>query len=129
MSNNQVETGFINGKPYVKIGNQMRIGGTRSWRNNSPGNIKFVGQGSAIGQDKGGFCIFPSYEVGFQALSNMIKRAASGESKVYKPNMTFVQFFNVYAPSSDKNDPDQYARVVAKACGVAITTEIRELIA
>jgi len=38
--------------------------GSRSYRNKNPGNIKYIGQKRAVGQDSGGFCIFETYTDG-----------------------------------------------------------------
>jgi len=102
--------------------------GSRSFRNNNPGNLKYIGQKSATGKDSGGFCIFPDYETGYNELKNMFTRACLGNSRVYKPEMTLLDFYKLYAPSSDDNNPLIYAQFVAKRIGVDITTQIKTLI-
>lgn len=92
--------------------------GSRSYRNKNPFNLKYVGQPKAIGQDDKNFCIFASYEDGFQAGKDMILNAARGKSKVYSPSDNLFDFFKKYAPSSDNNDPIRYANVVAQAMNV-----------
>ena len=42
------------------------------------------------------------------------------------PNLR--QMFTVYAPASDRNDPEAYARFVARALGVPATTPVDKLI-
>lgn len=91
--------------------------GSRSYRNNNSGNLKFVGQLKAIGQDDKGFAVFNTYQDGFNELKNMILRASKGQSKVYNSEMTISQFFNVYAPPTE-NDTNAYAKFVAKQLGV-----------
>ena len=103
--------------------------GSRSYRNNNSGNLKYAGQKKAVGKDDKGFAIFPTYRDGFEALKNMIIYAASGKSKVYKPTFTFLQFFAIYAPSHDNNDPNNYANVVAKRLNMPVTTQIKDLLA
>ncbi len=71
----------------------------------------------AVGQQHG-FCIFPDYDTGFTALKNVVRAAAKGESKVYKPTDTLLQFFSKYAPQEDHNDPESYAREVGRKLGV-----------
>lgn len=88
--------------------------GSRSYRNNNPGNIRpgslNLGQ-SAI--DSGGFAIFPSFDVGYNALINDIAAKFSGRTRTgLGPQSSVVQFFQVYAPSSDNNNPAQYAQSV-----------------
>lgn len=101
--------------------------GSRSYRNNNPGNYKFVGQHKALGADPQGFAIFRTYDDGWNYLITMLTNAATGKSRVYTPTMSLYDFFRVYAPSSDNNDPDRYAEVVAKHIGVSPRTLIREL--
>jgi len=88
--------------------------GTRAYRNNNPGNIRpgtlNLGQ---VGVDSGGFAIFSSYAAGYQALINDIAAKFSGHTSTgLGPNATVLQFFQVYAPSSDNNNPVSYAQTV-----------------
>jgi hypothetical protein len=102
--------------------------GSRSQRNQNPGNFKYVGQFKAIGKDKDNFAIFPDYETGWAHLRKVLTNAATGKSKVYNPEMTLVEFFEKYAPSFDDNDPQRYANEVAKYIGVEPITKIKELL-
>lgn len=102
--------------------------GSRSWRNNNPGNVKFVQQMKlATGKDKNGFAIFKTYEDGLLFLKNMILNAATGKSQIYKPTDTLYGFFTKYAPSTDNNDPKLYAEIVAKKVGVQPTQTLAQL--
>ncbi len=101
--------------------------GSRSYRNNNPGNIKFIGQKRAIGSD-GTFCIFATYADGRQELIDLLVRAATGKSSYYRPEMTLRQFYAVYAPSSDNNNPDAYAVAVAKSMGISVDTQIKNIL-
>ena len=113
---------------YYPPGTKGFPNGSKSWRNKNPGNIRYIGQKRAVDQDAQKFCIFKTYEDGFLTLKEMIQRAATGASKVYRPEMTFTDFFKVYAPSSDGNYPEKYAKFVAEKCGVSVFTRIKELI-
>jgi hypothetical protein len=95
---------------------------------NNPGNIKYIGQKTAIGKDYRGFCIFPDYATGYMELRNLLVRACTGKSKVYSPEMTLIDFFNKYAPSNDGNDPDNYAKFVANYVGVSPQIIIKTLL-
>ena len=106
---------------------------SRSYRTKNPGNLKFTAYTQSLGAikaDVAGFCIFPTYEAGFEALCQFLKDAANGELKAYhtggiKPSdFTLLQFFTAYAPSSDKNNPAAYASFVAKQLGVDPQTKI-----
>lgn len=101
--------------------------GSRSWRNNNPGNLKFASQPGAVGQDAGGFAVFNTYEDGWNALIELISRAATGNSSVYYPEMTILQFFQKYAPSADNNNPLAYASIVAEYIGKDTKFKIKNL--
>lgn len=97
---------------------------------NNPGNIKagsFTKSMGATGESKG-FAVFPTYAMGYAALRKLLTNAATGKSKYYKPDMTILEFFSVYAPASDNNDPVNYASFVAKKIGVPIETQIKTLV-
>ena len=89
--------------------------GSRSFRNKSPGNLKYAEQTKSTGKDAHGFAIFSTYEDGLQALKNQVLLGARGKSKVYRPTMNLYQFFEIFSPSFDNNDPHHYADVVATA--------------
>lgn len=91
---------------------------SRSFRNKNPGNLRKGQWSLAIGYDKDSFAIFKTEADGMTTLKNMIKNAASGQSKVYKPTDSLVVFFKKFAPSSDNNNPEHYASVVGKKMGV-----------
>ena len=99
--------------------------GTRSYRNNNPGNIKygeFAKSCGANGQDDKGFARFESYLDGFNALKALVVGAATGKSSTCDPAMTLEQFFSKYALCSDGNDPSAYARTIARKLGVDCKT-------
>lgn len=97
--------------------------GSASFRNSNPGNLKYVGQREATGKDERGFAIFPDYSAGLRALQFDI-----GLKLGRNPDWNFEDFFSVYAPSTDNNDPFQYARVVAKKLGVNSKTRIKDVV-
>ena len=101
--------------------------GSRSWRNKNPGNLRFVGQPKAIGKDDKNFCIFATYQDGFNALTQMLTNACTGKSKTYKPDMSLLDFFSLYAPSTDKNNPSAYAFWVADKLNVKPDDPIKNL--
>ena len=99
--------------------------GTRSYRNNNPGNIKygeFAESCGANGQDDKGFARFESYLDGFNALKALIVGAATGKSSIDDPALTLEQFFCKYALSNDGSDPSAYARTIARKLGVDCKT-------
>lgn len=101
--------------------------GSVSYVNNNPGNIKgytdYTKSLGATGKTASGFTVFPSYEVGFKALKQLVTDAAHNELKAYK-NCTIRSFFQIYAPSSDKNNPAAYATFVANKTGLAVDSPL-----
>lgn len=102
--------------------------GSRSYRNMNPGNLKYLKQPHTVGHDDKNFATFDSYEHGLQALKTMLRNACTGVSRVYHPEMDLLAFFNTYAPSSDNNNPDAYAKWVAKHMEIPPSTRLRELV-
>jgi len=93
--------------------------GTPAWRNRNPGNCKGI---------DGNFLVFSSYEIGFAYLENYIRRVMAGKHKAYPKNPTIAQYFAVYAPSGDDNDPVSYANEVAGKLGVGVDFRLADLI-
>lgn len=84
--------------------------GSKSYRNNNPGNLKYVKQPEATGADPQGFAVFPDYAHGLTALHKQIALDAGR-------GLTIQQFANKYAPVGDNNDPTTYAARLASATG------------
>lgn len=116
-------------------------GDTRAKRNNNPGNLKFAGQPGAEA-DEDGFAVFMTARDGFNALKAQIRAAIEGKSSVYTPDMVLYNpnyvskkktpkekpgFFQVYAPSEDKNNPKHYAEFVAENLGVSTSTKLIDI--
>ena len=99
--------------------------GAKPERNN-PGNIRFIGQQYAV-NDRG-FCKFDTYQHGYEALKTLLVNACTGKSKFYNSSGNLYDFYKVYAPSSDGNNPKHYAEFVANYIGVDPLTVIKTLI-
>lgn len=84
--------------------------GSRSWRNRNPGNLR----PSALGQpvDDANYRVFDSLAQGWTALVLDISAKLAG-SHGLTDDSTLRNFFDIYAPSDDDNDPNKYARQVA----------------
>lgn len=93
--------------------------GDLNYRNNNPGNIRGA---------NGKFLKFKTMDEGMAYLKDYVTRACTGKHKAYKPDFTIRQFFNVYAPSGDNNNPDKYSNWVAKRINLPVTTKIRDLL-
>lgn len=100
--------------------------GTPAWRRNNPGNFRYVGQANAI--DDNGFCKFKTYTDGYNALKNLLINACTGQSEIYQPTMTLLQFFETYSPATDGNDPKSYSDEVAQKLGCTSDIIISNLI-
>lgn len=104
-------------------GDIVREGGSRSWRNNNPGNIiagDYADSMGAIGKDKMSnghiMAIFPTEEMGRAAKEQLIFRGAS-----YK-NLKLSDAISRYAPEFNSNgkrinDTPQYIKNVLAAVG------------
>jgi len=95
--------------------------GSKSFRNNNPGNLKSV---------SGKFIKFESYEDGFAYLKDYIYRASTGKHKAYNPEMTIFKFVEVYAPPSENSGASilNYAKHIAKGLGISPETKLKELV-
>lgn len=99
--------------------------GSRSYRNNNPGNLRY----SPYEIDNvDNFSIFPDYETGMKALKHQLRIAVEGKSKYYNPELTLNAFFSIYAPSNDGNHPLRYASYVAEKLGVTPYFKIKNFI-
>jgi hypothetical protein len=97
--------------------------GSRSWRNRNPGNLRpafplqpvpgQIGKSlQPVSVDDRNYRIFDSLAQGWIALLNDISAKLEG-SHGLTDNSTLRNFFDIYAPSDDDNDPNKYARQVA----------------
>lgn len=100
----------------------VRIGGSRSWRNFNPGNIRkgdFSRNMGAIGDDDS-FAIFPDRAAGRSAIEALLR----GPS--YSP-LTLEQAINRYAPPSE-NDTRGYVDFVATQTGLSRSRKLEEMV-
>jgi hypothetical protein len=99
----------------------QHINGSRSWRNNSPGNIR-SSSGLLYGANgiRDGFLVFPDAETGLNAISKLFK----GKNYI---SLTLAGAMQRYAPSADNNNPDRYAKNISKKTGISIAANIKDL--
>ncbi|WP_262956158.1 lytic transglycosylase domain-containing protein [Salmonella enterica] len=83
-------------------------------RNNNPGNLRPVGGG--------GFRTFGSALDGWSAMRKQLMMYYNGTSRAagFKKLRTIEDIINRWAPSGDNNNPQEYARQVAKWMGVSL---------
>ncbi len=98
-----------------------RSGGTRAWRNNNPGCIRYssfaIEQG-AIGK-AGGFAVFPDQKTGKNALAALLR------SKGYK-NLTISAAIFKYAPPHE-NDTQNYKARIRNLTGLSTSMKLCNL--
>lgn len=98
--------------------------GSGSYRRNNPGNLtKQNPDGSSS------FLTFSSYEVGFAALENYIRRVIAGRHPAYKkgPATTFYEYTHIY--TGDKEPaPTNYCAAICKMVGALPSTPISFLL-
>ncbi|WP_421671276.1 LysM peptidoglycan-binding domain-containing protein [Rahnella sp. EDr1-12] len=104
----------------------LRSGGTICWRFFNPGNIRPSKTSVCnslkigVGDTKSGkFMIFPSEEVGWQALSLLLKSA-------YK-DMEIKNVAKRFAPATDNNDPEKYSKFIVTESGLEGDRHVRDL--
>lgn len=103
-------------------GTLVKRGGSRSWRNNNPGNIidgAFAENHGAIGDD-GKMAVFPDEAVGRAAVLALL----TGQK--YR-NLSIRDAMYRYAPPSDNNDTDAYIAAIVATVGVSAATIISSL--
>lgn len=95
-------------------------------KNNNPWNIKDTQFWNVIGTWANGFAQFATPEDWFDALVEKVKFNQTNPSSRYY-GKTIAEYFRIYAPSSDNNNPDAYAKDVAKKLWVSINTPISQV--
>ena len=95
------------------MGNDLAI------KNNNPGNIRVPGTNE--------FQKFDNLQAGFDALLKQIKMYQDGSSKNTTGKETLLELMKIYAPASDKNDPDGYAKYLAEKLNISINTPISQI--
>ena len=108
----------------------LRPFGSRSYKNNNPGNLKlgdFTKDSQGIkGTDKQNFIIFDTYSNGFLGLCQFFENACAGKySPRYNPEGTLVDFYSQYNPVSDGGNPWNYAKFISLHSGLSITDPIK----
>lgn len=114
-SSNDVVYTTADGTTYRKTG------GTRAWRNNNPGNIRyseFTRRAGAIGE-AGGFAVFPDEETGMRAIGQLLR------SDSYN-RLTVAGAISKYAPPIE-NDTAAYHRQIQNLTGLSINRRISDL--
>ncbi|MBY6239793.1 hypothetical protein [Methylosinus sp. Sm6] len=99
------------------------FGGSRSWRNNNPGNLRhgaFAAAHGATGADEKGFAVFPD-----EATGRSAQRALLFDSPQYA-GLSIREALGKYAPASE-NDTGAYVRRVTQGLGVGPEARLADL--
>lgn len=94
--------------------------------NNNPYDFKYYFGGylpkyGTVKESFGGFAIFETL-----ALGELYGQTCITEMINNHPEWDFLDFFNVYAPSDDKNNPILYAKTIAAEMGVESTANLKD---
>lgn len=98
------------------------VKGSRSERNNNPGNLTLDFGFQTIGND-GPFPIFVNAAAGWSALKEQVRMMLDGTSHYYKPDMTIAEIAQAYT----RTEQDEWAANVARELGVSINTPINQV--
>jgi hypothetical protein len=114
----------ILGVDHVFYDEEMHTGGSTAWKNNNPGNITIykgeaVRYGAYDGKHNDRFAIFPTPEVGYEAIRQFVQ---------HRGGMTILDMMKLYAPAGDgPNNPEAYAESIAGSLGVTTDTTVGTL--
>lgn len=123
------------GQAYCRV-EAGKSSGFKGWacQNNNPGNIRYssyrnnlitANGGVAACGNRAGYMVFKDYATGRNSLKVYLKAINNGKHTAGYPtcgNCTLIAFFSAYAPSSDGNNPNGYANIVANKIGVDAST-------
>ena len=111
---------------YIPPSGKLYPVGSRSWRNNNPGNLR-----SSIFEWKNveNFSVFASEMDGWQALLYDVRMKALGKSRTgLTGESTIKEFVKVWAPDTDGNAPDLYVRNLCKFTGFVPSMKLKDLL-
>jgi len=94
-------------------------GGSRTWRNNNPGNLVSATVSKRNGEigKAGGFAVFPDYDSGHAALIDLLKNVFS--------ELSLKRLISKYAPKHE-NDTKQYLKLIRIKTGVKSDKKIKD---
>jgi hypothetical protein len=107
---------IVDGKAYVIYKDEVRSGGSSSWRAKNPGNMDYTEDQARWGacKDKSlpwgahRFSIFPTEDKGLEAVGQFLR--------AHQTTRSIKLMQHLFAPAGDLgNDPDAYANAIAAA--------------
>ena len=116
---------IISHEGWIPANKAADFEGSRSWRNNNPGNLRSSPFSIDISD---GYAVFQTEEIGRQALIWDLKKKSLGETATNLTGFsTLKELIEVYAPASDGNDPDKYLIAVMQKSGLSGDEKIGEI--
>lgn len=101
-------------------------GGSRSYRNHNPGNLRGSPFASFV---LDGYAVFNTDIDGFNALIWDIRQKARGNTSTnLTGESTLSDFCRVWAPINDGNNPEQYLKQLCTLTGLTAQTKLKELL-
>lgn len=101
------------------------IGGTRSYRNHNPGNLRASPFASKIVDN---FAVFRNDMVGWQAFHwDLLQKARGNTSTGLNGQSTIRDLIYKWAPPTDNNDTEAYINAVEKSSGLKASTTLAQL--
>lgn len=100
--------------------------GTRAWRNRNPGNLRPTAADQA--RDGQNYRVFISLTDGYQALRSDLSDKFTGNNEHgLGPDSRLIDLVDVWSPSSDHNNPNQYCQNISIAMSKSLETQITPL--
>ena len=104
---------------------KTKDGGSRSFRNNNPGNLR---SSPFELHQVDGFSRFASVEVGRKALVWDLKKKSLGETSTgLNGESTLSDLIRVYAPVTDGNNTDKYIQFILNETGMRPDVKLSEI--
>ena len=93
--------------------------------NNNPTNERYYFGGylpkyGVVKESSGGFAMFETLEIGIEYDTTCLSEMVTNH-----PEWDFLDFFSVFAPTKDKNDPVLYAKTISSEMGVVVTSNVK----
>lgn len=111
---------------WKEVGEGIPAGGSRSFRNHNPGNLR---RSPFQDHTEAGFAIFKNDIIGWIALAWDLTEKAKGNS-VTKLNgsSTLRQLIYAWAPPNDSNDTEKYLEDICKWTGLDESETLQSII-
>lgn len=102
-------------------------GGSRSYRNHNPGNLR---KSPFASGEQEGFAYFRNDFVGFMAFHwDLLQKAHGNTSTGLGPDSTLRDLIFTWAPPTDGNDSEAYLKKVCARTGLEESTTLKEIFA